>query len=173
MNFTLPLPPEFSFDLCFSFLKRSPKELLHRCSESSVRKLVNVDGKNFLLELSPGNNELEVHILNSSVTHFQEEYLRQYIIEWFDLETDLRPFYELAEKDKLLKDLVSEILRLPNRWPTRFVRIAGLGRAGSANQCTICLHPQTSICRAIWGKVRFRWATLFSFSETRSGGSSF
>lgn len=108
MTFTLPVPTEFSFDLCLSFLKRSPKELLHRCGESTVRKLVNVEGKNILLELRPGDDALEVAVLNSAVTEHQRQYLAQYIIEWFDLETDLRPFYALAQKDRLLKNLVSK-----------------------------------------------------------------
>lgn len=108
MNFTLPVPVEFSFDLCLNFLKRSPKELLHLCGENSVRKLVHFEGKNFLLELRPSGKALEIAILNSTLTDHQEQYIRQYIMEWFDLETDLRPFYALAQKDLLLKDLVTK-----------------------------------------------------------------
>lgn len=106
MKLDLPFPPEFSFDQCLSFLRRSPKELLHRCGVNSVRKLVRFDGSNFLLEIRPYPNVLRVTVLNSIVSEHQERCIREYIIEWFDLETNLRPFYALAEKDKLLKDLV-------------------------------------------------------------------
>lgn len=106
MHFSLPVPAAFSFEHCFNFLQRSPKELLHRCGENSVRKLVRFENKNVLFELRPSGNGLHVDVLNSTVADGLEQYLRQYIIEWFDLETDLTPFYALVQKDKLLKDLV-------------------------------------------------------------------
>ena len=108
MNFTVSLPAEFSFEHCLSFLQRSPKEVLHRCGTNYVRKLLRFEGKKFLLEIRPGTSLLEVTILNSTADDRQEQYIRQYIIEWFDLETNLRPFYALAEKDRLLKGLVKK-----------------------------------------------------------------
>jgi len=108
MNFTLPLPSEFSFDHCLSFLQRSSKEVLHHCMENNVRKLLRFEGKNVLLEIRPHTHVLEVTVLNSAVNDRLEHHLRQYIIEWFDLETDLGPFYAMAEKDKLLKDLIKK-----------------------------------------------------------------
>lgn len=108
MNFTLPLPSTFSFDHCLSFLERSPKEVLHRSGENNVRKLLRFEDKNVLVEIRPNIDVLEVTILNSAASDRLERYVRQYIIEWFDLETDLVPFYTMAEKDKLLKDLIKK-----------------------------------------------------------------
>lgn len=38
----------------------------------------------------------------------QKNTITYYIKEWFDLETDLKPFYRLGKKDQLLKGLVDE-----------------------------------------------------------------
>ena len=109
MRFNIPVPVEFSFDLSLSFLQRSPKELLHRCGENSVRKLIRIDDNSFLVELRPIHDQyLEVTVLNSNPNEYQQQELTLYIKEWFDLETDLKPFYSMAEKDKLLGALVKK-----------------------------------------------------------------
>ena len=109
MTFKIPLPDEFSFDLCMKFLQRSPKELLHRCSDLSVRKFLRLAGKDVLFELSPSKNQhLEISVLNGLVTEAQRNELIAYVREWFDLETDLKPFYAMATKDRLLKDLIKK-----------------------------------------------------------------
>lgn len=109
MTFKLPVPTEFSFEHCFSFLQRSPKELLHRVSENSVRKLVRIENEDILFELSPsGDHALKVSVLNAKLSTRQKQLLITFIVEWFDLETDLKPFYALAGKDQLLKKLVKK-----------------------------------------------------------------
>jgi DNA-3-methyladenine glycosylase II len=106
---TIPVPDEFSFDLCMQFLQRSPRELLHRCSDSGVRKFLRVNDKDVLFELSGSNNHhLEINVLNGTVTEEQKNKLIAYVREWFDLETDLKPFYAMASKDRLLKDLIKK-----------------------------------------------------------------
>jgi len=109
MDLQIRVPPEFSFDLCISFLQRSPKELLHRVGENSVRKLIRIDNEDVLFELRPSqDHQLEVSILNAKLSEHQKQELTHYIKEWFDLETDLKPFYSLVVNDKLLKDLVKK-----------------------------------------------------------------
>lgn len=106
---TIPVPDEFSFDLCMKFLQRSPRELLHRCSENSVTKLLRLNSKDVLFKLSDaGNHHLEINVLNGAVTEDQKNKLIAYVREWFDLETDLKPFYAMASKDRLLKDLTKK-----------------------------------------------------------------
>ena len=107
MTFKIPVPDEFSFDLCLKFLQRSPKELLHRCTEESVRKFLRVDGRDVLFELSASEDrQLEIRLLNGPVTAHQKNELLAYVREWFDLETDLKPFYAMGSQDRLLKELV-------------------------------------------------------------------
>ncbi len=109
MNFKLPVPKEFSFDQCLDFLKRSPKELLHRCGETGVRKLIQIQNRNILFELIPSvNQELSVTVLNGKLSDPERKGLEDFIREWFDLETDLKPFYAMAAADELLKPLVKK-----------------------------------------------------------------
>jgi DNA-3-methyladenine glycosylase II len=109
MNFELSVPAEFSFEQCFSFLKRSPKELLHQCGELSVRKLIRIDNTPVLFEVRPAKGlKLAVQVLNTRISAVQKKAITLFIKEWFDLETDLKPFYRLGRKDQLLKGLVDE-----------------------------------------------------------------
>lgn len=107
-SFTIPVPAEFSFDLCLDFLKRSPKEILHRCEERSVKKMVRLPHGVVLFELSSQKKKLKVQVLNSTVDPEGKAALEQYIREWFDITTDLKPFYAMAANDPLLKDLVKK-----------------------------------------------------------------
>ncbi len=107
-SFLIPVPQEFSFDLCLSFLKRSPRELLHRCEENLVKKIVQLNGYEILFELTPIDSQsLSITILEGPNTPDVKAQLENYVREWFDLETDLKPFYKLASADKLLKGLVT------------------------------------------------------------------
>jgi len=107
--FLIKTPVEFNFDLCLSFLKRSPKEILHHCDENSVTKLLRFGSNEVLFELrSSGKNALQVSILNQISVQSVQQSIENYVREWFDLETDLKPFYILAKEDDLLKDLVKK-----------------------------------------------------------------
>jgi DNA-3-methyladenine glycosylase II len=105
-SFTLPVPPEFDFNLCLDFLKRSPRELLHRCEGDAVQKLVHIKNERILFELKAARKGLSAKVMNLTLTEEIKKDVTQYVGEWFDLKTDLKPFYALAEKDPLLKDLV-------------------------------------------------------------------
>ncbi|HEY9044853.1 MAG TPA: DNA-3-methyladenine glycosylase 2 [Ohtaekwangia sp.] len=106
-SFLVPVPAEFSFDLTMDFLKRSPREVMHRCDDKSVVKLLQIGEEHILFRVHAKNKEnLQVQILNSELAPAGKKILAQYIREWFDLDTDIKPFYELSAKDKFLKDLV-------------------------------------------------------------------
>lgn len=108
-SFIIPVPKEFSFDHCFTFLLRSPKELLHQCEDKRVRKLIRLQHESVLFELSNIQAEgLDVKILNTKLTPANKKEIEKFVQEWFDLETDLKPFYALAKKDSLLQDLVKK-----------------------------------------------------------------
>jgi len=106
-TFFISTPREFNFDRCLNFLRRSPREVLHRCEEKSVKKLLRFGNDEILFQLSAaGDNKLSIDILNQAVSRSVQADIETYVREWFDLDTDLKAFYELARKDDLLKDLV-------------------------------------------------------------------
>jgi DNA-3-methyladenine glycosylase II len=104
----IPVPHEFDFGQNLEFLKRSPRELLHRVNDKEVVKVLQLDGEKILISISEGKDQLVVTFLNGSPTAEARDFVRNYIQEWFDLENDIAPFYELASKDKLLKPLVEK-----------------------------------------------------------------
>ncbi|MEP6734005.1 MAG: DNA-3-methyladenine glycosylase [Chryseolinea sp.] len=105
MKFIIAVPEEFSFQFSLDFLRRSPRELLHRIKDQKVRKLIKVGSQDILFELSQHLEGLQVEILNAELLPQEVEHVAGFIREWFDLDTDLKPFYALALNDKLLKEL--------------------------------------------------------------------
>lgn len=101
-------PTEFSYPLALSFLRRSPRELLHRITDETIEKAIRLNGKNIVFSIHSIEGSLVVDILNSEVSETESEFVKQYIREWLDLDTDLKPFYALCEKDRLLKKLAKD-----------------------------------------------------------------
>jgi DNA-3-methyladenine glycosylase II len=101
----LPVPKEFSYEMNFQFLERSPRELLHRIENRSVIKLLKVASEKVLFRVKAGEQKLILETLNGDPSGTAKESIKKYVTEWFDLENDIKPFYEMAAKDKLLKDL--------------------------------------------------------------------
>src|SRR5690349_14295664 len=102
MDFIINTPSEFNFDLCLGFLQRSPRELLHRWDNGSIRKLLQIGGRPVLFELNNAIHDtatadqrgIRVRVLNTMLNEAERSLLEHYVRAWFDLDTDLRPFYE-------------------------------------------------------------------------------
>lgn len=113
-------PEEFRFTETLVYLSRSPNECLHVVGDRSVRKLLRIAEEQLLVEIeSPDNRTLQVRFLNGAPTQATRRAVADYVWEWFDLETDLRPFYHLAEQDPVLQHLVEQyrgfrIVRIPD-----------------------------------------------------------
>lgn len=102
------VPKEFNYEQNLQFLKRSPREVLHRVEEDGVVKLLNIEGELILFKVKHDKEGLAIDFLNSKPSASAQKFVKNFVFEWFDLETDLIPFYKLARKDVLLKDLVKK-----------------------------------------------------------------
>jgi DNA-3-methyladenine glycosylase II len=107
-SFKIALPQQFSFDLTISFLLRSPRELLHQVEDQFIYKALRVGQKEVVLCIQHDKNHFVVEILNNEISNSEKEVITNYINEWFDLATDLKPFYAMAAKDALLSPLVKK-----------------------------------------------------------------
>lgn len=103
----VPTPAAFNFLHCLDFLKRSPKELLHRTTETSVSKAIRVDDAAFVFEVAAPDGQLNIIFPIKAPPEPVRNAIASYVREWFDLDTDLKPFYAMAMKDRLLKDAVT------------------------------------------------------------------
>lgn len=101
-------PEEFNYKLALSFLERSPRELLHYVVDERIEKAIRIDDKIVVFSIEHNQGELVVDILNATLSDEEELHVIQYIREWMDLDTDLKPFYALCAKDRLLKPLVRD-----------------------------------------------------------------
>ena len=85
----------FSFAECLWYLNRNYDDCMHTVGADYVRKLIMVDDQPVLFEV---RDKLQVKILAGEPSAA----IDNYIVEWFDLKTDLRPFYKLLSANKAL-----------------------------------------------------------------------
>jgi DNA-3-methyladenine glycosylase II len=104
----LPLPSAYDYDRNLEFLKRSPRELLHVVEHNFVIKLIKYGDEKILFRIRPGEQKLILEFMNGDPSEAGKRHTKNFVTEWFDLATDLRPFYNMAAKDSLLKDLVKK-----------------------------------------------------------------
>ncbi len=105
MGITIKIPKEFSFKAGYRFLDRSDKECLHRVNEGKVYKLLLIDGELLLIQIEDSGDALTVNCINKKVNNAQTKAIKSYVIEWWDLDYYLKPFYRFCKKDKMLKKL--------------------------------------------------------------------
>src|ERR1041385_3380917 len=106
--FKIKTPAEFSYDFSLAFLTRSAKEPMHIVHDRVVRKLIRVGDDRVLFQVSEGKDNLHVEIISQGHQDHVKEHVKDYVREWFDLGTDLTPFYTLAKKDDVLKPIVKK-----------------------------------------------------------------
>src|SRR5699024_5855362 len=78
--------------------------------DSKVLKAIPISGEYKLMELSEEcDGELTLRLFGHTQSTAQDyKKAVDYVQEWFDLKTDLAPFYELAKTDPLLKQVVDK-----------------------------------------------------------------
>lgn len=100
-------------DLNFSdillYLNRNPKEVLHEVDleKQCVTKAVSVYGKPIIILVSILDKRLCIEFPLGNVDAKTKYEIGQYVDEWFDLNRDLQPFYDLTAQDEILRDVVA------------------------------------------------------------------
>lgn len=107
-SFYISTPAEFDFSLSLDFLKRSPKEKLHTIDGASVIKAIPLGESAVLLRVKASGKRLFIQSLNRELIATEQSQVKKFVSEWLDLETNLKPFYNMAKKDKLLSGLVQQ-----------------------------------------------------------------
>ncbi|MGP4078762.1 DNA-3-methyladenine glycosylase family protein [Pseudalkalibacillus sp. R45] len=104
---TIQPPREFSFAETLHYLRRSPAECMHLVEDEKVYKLLQFEGKTMIIEISENEDgTIRVDFVKDAPdSAIAYQHVADYIEEWFDLRTNLKPYYEMAERDRLLRDL--------------------------------------------------------------------
>lgn len=100
-------PSDFNFGECLVFLGRSDGEVLHLVHENSLYKCIKIEEKIVLMKVSMKQEKLVIEFPDFPPNKFSRLQAAKYIWNLFDLDRDLKPFYELSEKDAVLSPIVS------------------------------------------------------------------
>ncbi len=108
----LPTPKEYSFAETLRFLTRNEKECLHTVKGETVFKVLEIDGELVLFSVNFLENNLKITIhtpITSPKSSPQErtliDFVKKYVLHWFDLEANLTDFYKIAQNDAVLANL--------------------------------------------------------------------
>jgi DNA-3-methyladenine glycosylase II len=105
----LRLPKEFDFAKCLEFLDRSPDEPCHLVNDNALYKVLKLEDDPILLKIQLRNkNSLLIEFLTKLPRKSIRAKVAKYVWNWFDLETNLKPFYRMAKNDVVLKRITDE-----------------------------------------------------------------
>ncbi len=108
----IPTGAHFSFAECRWFLHRNFDDCLHEVDAIAVTKAISILEQPVLFRIAAEPQALVVTLLKGQNSAAMQTALKNYITEWFDLERDLQPFYQLLEKDKRLLYMATDFAGL-------------------------------------------------------------
>jgi DNA-3-methyladenine glycosylase II len=150
-------PKEFDFSQCLKFLTRSPLEPCHVVENNSIYKLDKFEGKPILIKIQYNKKCICIEFLTPRPKKYIRAMVAKYVWHWFDLDTDLRPFYRIARKDPVLKNVTKDLYGL------RILTISDLFEA----LCWAIIGQQINLAFAYTLKKRFveSFGEKFSFDN--------
>ncbi|MGG1879509.1 DNA-3-methyladenine glycosylase [Paenibacillus cisolokensis] len=108
LSFQIDVPEPFRFSENLNYLSRSPNECLYQIRSDRIYRALPVQGSAVVMDVGADadGQAIAVRLLgdpDSPVDQLQlQAQAEAYVREWFDLDTDLAPFYEQTEADPLL-----------------------------------------------------------------------
>ncbi len=109
------VPKEFSFTENLNYLSRSTNECLFQIKDQKIYRALPLEQATPVIEISSEHEEtITIRFLDDS-TSMNISVLAEvasYVRDWFDLDTDMRPFYELSKEDVLLARAAQEFYGL-------------------------------------------------------------
>ncbi|WP_424446379.1 DNA-3-methyladenine glycosylase family protein [Paenibacillus xerothermodurans] len=113
----ISVPKEFNFAQNWGYLARWANECMLHVADTKIYKLMPYKEGPLLLEVSEGCNGAIAVVARGQASPADldaEAAVIRYVREWFDLDTDLAPFYALAQNDALLRRVVDQYHGLRN-----------------------------------------------------------
>lgn len=104
-------PKEFSFEQILRFLSRNEKECLHTIRNKEIFKVISFENSLVLFSISYDSClQISIHSENSSLKI--DNLVKNYVNDWFDLETNLDLFYKTIQNDEVLANLCNKFYGL-------------------------------------------------------------
>ncbi|WP_040851751.1 DNA-3-methyladenine glycosylase family protein [Planococcus antarcticus] len=101
-------PADFNFAECLVHLGRSSQENLYQLNDGVLTKLLKLNGKLVLFHVIPVTGALRIEFPLGCPSVVERKMAAGYVEDWFDLKTDLREFYAMAEMDPVLSKVVQQ-----------------------------------------------------------------
>lgn len=112
MCFFLAVPADFNFGECLWFLDRGFDDCLYKVDKSGVTRVLQLSTGPVLVRIEKEAEDLKVSVLNRALNPEEAVELRCFVNDWFDLDVDLNPFYELMLKDSRLSFMKADYFGL-------------------------------------------------------------
>lgn len=112
----LHVPTPFSFTQNPHYLSRAKDECLYQIENDRLYKAIPIAGQTPVVEIR-AEEDAHLHIRflgDATPTADVRARVAEYVYDWFDLGTNLAPFYDMAQKDALLKGAVDSFYGLRN-----------------------------------------------------------
>ena len=101
-------PADFNFAECLVHLGRSSQENLYQLEDGILTKLLKLNGQLVLFHISSAAGALRIEFPLGAPPEAERRMAVAHVEEWFDLTTDLREFYAMAETDPVLSGVVRQ-----------------------------------------------------------------
>lgn len=110
----LSIPAEFSFAQNLHYLSRAANECMFHIRNARLYKAIPVEQDAFVVEIhTEGDQGMTIRFLDDALPSAKARAeVARYVRDWFDLDRDLVPFYELAAEDALLQQAVEKFYGL-------------------------------------------------------------
>lgn len=103
----IEIPGTFNFQRCLDYLNQSPLEIMHKVKKDKVYKLIYFTGKPVVLKIKQKDNFIVAENLNGGKLNVAWKHaIHNFVVDWFDLDRDLGPFYKMAANDLILNEVV-------------------------------------------------------------------
>ncbi|MBG9456344.1 DNA-3-methyladenine glycosylase [Lysinibacillus sphaericus] len=104
-DIVIALPENFDMNVNLGYLTREKNECMYEIENDTITKIIVIGEIRSLVQISVINKQMVVQFLNNTRPNekWKREEIVKYMYEWFDLNNDLTPFYEMANADPLLK----------------------------------------------------------------------
>lgn len=102
MKINISTPADFNYDECLRFLNRSPLECVFVVEKNQVIFSLQIVATTYLFKMYMTKKKLVVEDLHKSINPKHKKIIKEYVIEWLDINRDLSKFYQQVKSDKLL-----------------------------------------------------------------------
>jgi DNA-3-methyladenine glycosylase II len=104
----IPLPPLFSFQECLWFLNRNYDDCLHLIRDNAILKAIQTPFGDVLFQVSEHSGFLKIEILVGPANDECRDFMAAHVLEWFDMDRDIQPFYDRLRHDGRLAYMPTE-----------------------------------------------------------------